>query len=152
MAWNPAVWNAGRMKSNLRAEDQGGPLWSGELAMEVCAAELGRVCFAGEVPTQKSLSCASEFGERMAPCKCRAVFTSLTHPRFVYQRVGPTLRNSHCFPFLTVTGLTPQECFFKLENRISRSAHSRGTGMWIIPSSGKSPKSQRISLGMGDGE
>lgn len=49
------------------------------------------VCFAGEVPTQESLVPASELGEGMAPCKCRAVFKSLTHPRFVQLNIGPIL-------------------------------------------------------------
>lgn len=56
VAWNRGVWNAERMESNLCAEDLGGLFCGqGESAMEVWAAELSRMRFAGEVPTEQSL-------------------------------------------------------------------------------------------------
>lgn len=45
-----------------------------------------RPCLASESPNEKSLA-HPELGERKAPCKCGAVFTSLTRPRFAPLRV-----------------------------------------------------------------
>lgn len=45
------------------------------------------LCCADEIPSAKSLM-QPEVGEGKTPCKCGAVYTSLTHPRFVLLRVG----------------------------------------------------------------
>lgn len=50
-------------------------------------------CFASEAPVKSLMH--PELGEWKAPCRCRAVFTSLTHPRFVLLRVRST-----CVKFL----------------------------------------------------
>ena len=56
----------------------------------------GRGCyFASEAPVKSLVH--PELGERTAPCKCGAVFTSLTRPRFVL----PKARSS-CVKFLLV--------------------------------------------------
>lgn len=99
-AWNSGARNAEGMWSNLPAEGQGGLLWSGGLGPEAWANGLEGMLLCQRGLSDKSLV-PPALGARKAPCRCGAVFTSLTRPRFLLQRLRSSCEIAAVGSFLT---------------------------------------------------